>query len=689
MDQGGGRVDAQRLAARGGLSAFVALLVAALVVFGADVAFHVLPEILSEVFQKFVSCAVFFGAALACAVKARLTPAERAAWTLFALAMALWGTGATYFALVLWDAEEVPYPSPGDAFWLLFYVPAYAGVGVLLRARASEARRGVWMDALVAGLGVGGAAAAVAFDIVLDNTEGSVTATLTNLAYPVADIGLLALVVALITITGWRGAGAWRWIAASLVVFAVADSVYLIQVAIGSYAPGDLVDLGWPTAAILIAVAAWTPERAIDDIPERPQILVPAIAGFAALGLLVFDHFVRTNLLALTLVTASILLILVRLYLTVRENARMLEASRREAATDALTGLGNRRQLSADLTAQLDDLDPERPLMLTLFDLDGFKQYNDTFGHPAGDQLLERLGGRLCDALAGRGTAYRMGGDEFCAVWNLSGPDQASVAVMESVAALSEKGEGFEIGCSYGSVLLPNETRDPIEALRVADRRMYTRKRSSRASAGQQSSDVLLQALAERDADLGEHLGGVAELARSVAIRLGLPQEDLEGVRLTALLHDVGKVAIPDAILHKPAPLNDSEWEFIRRHTLVGERIIAAAPSLAHVAKYVRWSHERYDGAGYPDGLAGDEIPLPARIVAVCDAYDAMVTNRTYRAALNPAEAVEELRRCAGTQFDPAVVEAFADELGMVGVGVTSDSGADRTTARPGRQTGV
>jgi two-component system, cell cycle response regulator len=191
---------------------------------------------------------------------------------------------------------------------------------------------------------------------------------------------------------------------------------------------------------------------------------------------------------------------------------------------------------------------------------------------------------------------------------------------------------------------------------------MYANKNGGRTSARGQSREVLLRALAERDPGLGEHISGVAALAEAVARRLGLDDEQIEHVRHAAELHDVGKMAIPDAILDKPAPLDPAEWEFIRRHTIIGERIVAAAPALRPVATLVRSSHERWDGTGYPDQLRGEEIPLGARIVAVCDAFDAMIANRPYRAGMETARAIEELRHCAGTQFDPAVVDAFADE---------------------------
>ena len=170
---------------------------------------------------------------------------------------------------------------------------------------------------------------------------------------------------------------------------------------------------------------------------------------------------------------------------------------------------------------------------------------------------------------------------------------------------------------------------------------------------------MLLRALSERHPDLGEHVDGVAELAEAVGARLGIEGEELVQLRHAAALHDIGKVAIPDEIIAKPGPLDDEEWAFMRRHTIIGERILAAAPALGPAARLVRSSHEAWDGRGYPDGLAGAEIPLGARIIAVCDAFDAMISDAPVRAARTAGEALAELRRCAGTQFDPAVVAAF------------------------------
>jgi diguanylate cyclase (GGDEF)-like protein len=339
-----------------------------------------------------------------------------------------------------------------------------------------------------------------------------------------------------------------------------------------------------------------------------------------------------------------------------------LRGSHRElssaATTDPLTGLPNRRRLYADLERRVARDGDEAVLLL--FDLDGFKNYNDSFGHLAGDALLARLGHALADAVARHGRAYRLGGDEFCVLADAHDRAQLELA---ATAALSEHGDGFAVTASYGAVAIPDEASNATDAMRLADQRMYAQKSSTRASAGRQSTDVLLRALTERHPDLEGHLDGVARLAVGVGQRLGLDEDALEQLRLAAELHDVGKVAIPDAIIRKPGPLDDDEWAFMRRHTIIGERIVAAAPALGPVAKLVRASHERWDGGGYPDGLASDAVPLGARIVAVCDAYDAMRADRPYRAACSEAAAAAELRRCAGTQFDPLVVEAFVAEL--------------------------
>jgi diguanylate cyclase (GGDEF)-like protein len=340
-----------------------------------------------------------------------------------------------------------------------------------------------------------------------------------------------------------------------------------------------------------------------------------------------------------------------------QENGALARTASLDARTDALTKLGNRRALVDDLAEELSGSGGQRELVVALFDLDGFKQYNDTFGHPAGDSLLARLGGHLLGAVAGSGTAYRMGGDEFCLLARLRSED-IDLFVKRAAAALRENGEGFRIDCSFGFALLPREASTAEEALQLADRRMYADK-AGRSSAGRQSADVLLEVINERSLDLRDHIKQVAAQASSTAQKLGVPDHQVAQIGVAAELHDIGKAAIPDTILDKPAPLDEAERQFIATHTVIGERIMLAASSLAPLAGMVRSSHERFDGGGYPDGLRGAQIPRGAAIIAVCDAFDAMVAGRPYRDRISVKDALEELHRCSGSQFDPEVVDAF------------------------------
>jgi diguanylate cyclase (GGDEF)-like protein len=390
-------------------------------------------------------------------------------------------------------------------------------------------------------------------------------------------------------------------------------------------------------------------------------VVLPLLFAGAGLVILVAAAMSSLNALAVILSGGSLLAVFGRLALALRENRRMLDATAQEARTDALTGLGNRRALVEALDRVT--ADPERGSTLVLFDLDGFKSYNDTFGHPAGDALLQRLGHKLDRVLPAGAEAFRMGGDEFC-VLVPAGPVPPEEVGRLCSLALTEEGDGFRITSSFGAVAIPGETGDPAQALGVADERLYAAKASRRTSPGVQSSAVLLAALGIRDPDLLQHLDGTGGLAEAVARHLGLSTEEVEDVRIAAELHDVGKLGIPDAILRKEGPLDDEEWAYMRRHTVIGERILMAAPALRRVARLVRSSHERWDGGGYPDGLAGEEIPAGARIVSACDAYDAMVSDRPYRSAMDEEEARDELRRCGGTQFDAAVIDALLAVLG-------------------------
>ena len=632
------------------------------------------------IFADWVYNGLVLTAAGWCISRAVLIRQERVAWALIGISLVCWATAEIVNTVYLSKLEMPPYPSIADAFWIAFYPCSYAAMTLLVRGRMAQFRRSFWMDGVVAALAVASVGVIVVFQPVLDATGGRPIEIATDLAYPLGDLVMLAMVIGVFALTGWRPGRAWAFIGAGLMSMAAADSIYAWQASKGVYVEGTVLDALWPAATMLVGWAAWVPsgpKTRINLHGWRPLVL-PTGFGLLGVGVLVYDHFTPVNTLAVALAAGTMVMVLARTAVTFGENLAMLHNSQREALTDALTGLGNRRSLMNDLSDVLESGGVVTERALILFDLDGFKHYNDSFGHPAGDALLARLGRSLDEAVSAHGSAYRLGGDEFCALVH-GDADQAPEVVAAAALALTEHGRGFEVAASHGVVLLPAEAADAATALQLADQRLYGNKGARRRSSiGQQTRDVLMQVLHEREPELHDHHAEVARLAAATGNKLGMLPEDVDVMVRAAELHDVGKMAVPDDILNKPGPLDTREFDFIRRHTLVGERILAAAPALQPVARIVRTSHENFDGSGYPDGLSGEEIPVGARIIAVCDAYHAMTTDRVYQPPVAPEDALAELRRCAGTHFDPRVVDVFctAMEAGtMPRPGVVDTSG--------------
>lgn len=620
-------------------------------------------EPVDDLFGIWIYDALMLGAAAGCLARAVLVERERLAWALLGTGLLLWTGGEIYYSVAFAGTEDVPIPSLADAGYLAFYPFAYVGLIVLMRQRIGSFPATRWLDGLIVGSAVAALAAALALEPIVDeSTSGDTLAAITNLAYPIADLTLLTLVFTAAAFTGWRPGLSWLTLGAGLIVLAVSDGAYLLQSAQGTYVEGGILDAAWPLGALLLALAAWLPpgprKRKVEAHGMRVAIL-PAAAALIAIGVQSAERYTVVPSISAGLALLTLLVVVVRLGISFRDTQANLETSVREALTDPLTGLANRRSLMDDLERAAETPARDGHLwLLVMFDLDGFKAYNDSFGHPAGDALLTRLGERLGAFATPYGDAYRLGGDEFCLLVECTAAAVDSVVAGGS-AALAERGEGFVVTASQGSVLLPSEADTREAAMQLADRRMYANKSRERASAGSQSRDVLLTALRERQPELHAHIVDVAALAAQVAEELGLDAEQRDEVQRAAELHDIGKVAIPDAILNKPGPLSQQEWEFMHKHTLIGERIIASAPALVPVARLVRSSHERWDGDGYPDGLEGEQIPIGSRIVGVCDAYQAMTAERPYSVAMRPTRALEELSNCAGTQFDPRIVEAL------------------------------
>lgn len=658
MDRSSSAFDRSRLVA------FAALgLLAVLLAFYAVVVVGELPgEGLQDAVGRWVYDVIVLGAAAVVLWRALRMPAERRAWLALGVGLLLWALGQTYYSVVLYYAEPAPFPSPSDALFLAFYPASFVALVLLLRARVAHLDPLAWVDALIGALAVAAVAAALIFPPVLEALGGSPLGVAVSLAYPCMDLVLLGLLSGAFVLSKWWISGTWLLIAAALLLFGVCDVVYL-SAAGQSTAALNAASVGWPLAFLLLALASWLPatEGEATVGSGRRRIAVPLAMAIVVIGLLVGASFLDVDTTAVALSAACLIAVLVRLLITFNQNTVMLEASEEEALTDDLTGLANRRALMADLERAAAATPPE-PTVLALYDLDGFKSYNDTFGHPAGDDLLRRLGQQLAASMRPFGHAYRLGGDEFCILASTRG--HSADAICEGAEeALTDRGSGFSISASWGKVLIPVEVVSPTDALRLADRRMYAKKGRRADSARSQTRGVLLSVLREREPGLERHLDGVAHLAAVFGRQLNLDAEEIDVLVRAAELHDIGKIAIPDEILHKDGKLTEEEWELMRKHPKIGERVLDAAPALGPVASLVRSTHERWDGEGYPDGLSGRDIPRGSRAILICDAYNAMTEGRPYRPAMSSSEAIEELRRGSGTQFDPELVKCFAERV--------------------------
>ena len=319
---------------------------------------------------------------------------------------------------------------------------------------------------------------------------------------------------------------------------------------------------------------------------------------------------------------------------------------------DTLTGLGNERKLMRDMgTAPASA--GAAGTHLTVFDLEGFKHYNDSYGRACGDVMLRRLAGRLAAAIGPDAEAYRTQGDEFAVLDR--GPAAAVAATVERAAsALVELGEGFMIRAWHGSVSLPEDTEFPGDALKLADQRLQQHRHDPRTA---QTPELALRTATR--VPIAEPAYGPGDLARQVGERLGIAGDELSDLVAATELRDVGMMAVPDSVQLVEGGLSLDDRRLIRLHTVVGERLLTANFGMGSVAAIVRSSHEQFDGRGYPDALAGDDIPLAARVVFACGVFSDLTAERPHRHALSPAEAFAEVRRHAGVQFDPAVIDAL------------------------------
>jgi two-component system, cell cycle response regulator len=435
---------------------------------------------LHDVIGTVVYDGVVLGAGLACLARASAYGRERAAWTLIGLAILAWGAAEVYWSAAIVDNPNAPYPSPADVGYLAFYPLAYAGLAMLVRARTHELNWRLWMDGLIAALGTAALGAAFVFDFVAEKAEGTTIEIVTTLAYPLGDIAMVAMVVGVIALTGWRPGRTWSLLLAGLAAMVVADIAFTLQLTEEALPGGSWVEPIYLISAVCLGASMWQPAAAaeissLSDGNQRREIVVPAVFAGVMIGLFAMQYFSATSGLSTVLWASTMIAVIVRLAMSDRENKALFEQVR----TDQLTGLGNRGRLQVDLPARFAHANEERPLSLLMLDLNGFKHYNDTFGHAAGDELLTRMGGSLLDVLGDQGMGYRIGGDEFCVLLTCP-PSRFDAMTREVTKAFTATGPGFEVTSSWGAVAVPGEELEPSEALRLADARMYAQKESRR-----------------------------------------------------------------------------------------------------------------------------------------------------------------------------------------------------------------
>ena len=417
-------------------------------------------------------------AGLACLTRARRGGQERAAWIAIAAAVLAWGAGEIWWTLYIENNPNAPYPSPADLGYLAFYPLAVLGLYLLVKARARELDPRLWMDGLIAALGTGALGAALLVEFVADHTSGTTIEVATTLAYPFGDVVLVSLVVGVIALTRWRPGRTWTLLLAGLSVMAVADAAFTLQTYESTLPGGDWVEPIYLISAVLIGAEAWQPDA--DRIQPAArfdgwrEMIVPGIVAVAMIALVGMQYFNHASALTTVLWSATMLAVIARLALSLRENKRLLEQVR----TDQLTGLGSQGRLQVDLAARCARA-AEDPFTVMLLDLNGFKRYNDTFGHPAGDAILARLGGQLQRTIATEGVGYRIGGDEFVVLID-GGRSGRDAVVKRAAEALTASGKGFELSASWGLVAIPAEANAPAAAMRLADVRMYAQKESRR-----------------------------------------------------------------------------------------------------------------------------------------------------------------------------------------------------------------
>ncbi len=427
------------------------------------------------------------GVVAAVVARAVLVDSEREVWIPAAIAFAAWLAGSAYYAGLDRSIHSMSGFLRGDLVLLCFGAAAVLAAGRLVKARIETFTPTILLDALVVAVSTSALGAALMAQTLSRFTVEPHPGVM-KLAYPIGALVFLVFAVWMVALSDWRPNRFWALLMTGSGLLTVSSTAFVLAAGRGTYTAGGPLDTLWLAGAGTIAVAAWQPagEKLRVNLGALKRIAITSTAALVALALLVIAQFATVAMIAIWFAVAAIVGVIGRAGLSFGENVRLFSDVRTQAQTDALTGLGNRRKLMADLRREIQEASVESPRVLVIFDMDGFKRYNDTYGHPAGDALLMRLGANLTRAIHPYGSAYRLGGDEFC-VLVVTGASGAKTIISLAAGALTEKGEGFAVRSSHGAVILPHEARDATVALRIADQRMYAQKDNRRSSTTRQA----------------------------------------------------------------------------------------------------------------------------------------------------------------------------------------------------------
>lgn len=637
-----------------------------------------------------VYCLTSASAALAVLwVVLRHRPRPRAAWLLLGLSQVIYAAADSTFYIRHYLLGLMDYPSVADPLYLGHYPLVVAALLLLIRRRTPGRDLPSVLDASM--LAVVAALLSWLYLIAPQaRADMAALAKLTSVAYPVMDLAMLAVALRLILGVGRRSPSFYLLTAYLLAIFS-ADTMYVLQQVNLSYRAGNFLDAIWLSGNLMLGAAALHPTAARLGEPSavRDQALGPirigalCAAALIAPATLLVDREDRD--IPVIALACGVLFVL-----TISRLAGLVADQRRLAITDGLTGLHTRRFFEAQLP-----FETERArraggsYAVFIADVDRFKSINDRYGHPAGDRALVEIATRLRGASRAGDVLARYGGEEFALLVPEAGPTELPAIaqrlrdhVASSPIAVSGT-SWIAITVSVGAACYPRHGENPAELIAAADRALYAAKAagSDRVVVGASAPgdeggdpamiDYLCRVADQVDVCLSsyEHSRSISRWAMLLATELGYDAPTIRRCALAGRLHDIGKIVIPEAILTKPGALNDDEWRLMRDHPDYGFRLARTVPGFSTVAHVIRQHHERYDGTGYPQGLAGHAIRAEARLLAVCDSWAAMLADRPYQAALSVEEARDQLHTGRGTQFDPDVVDLFLDlhHAGRVG----------------------